>query len=173
MDRWIALLRGINVGGHNKVPMPALRKLAEGLGWQGVKSYIASGNLVFEAPEEDHAARLRAAMREEMGVEVAVLVLSASELREALEQCPWDPEDGRHAHLFFCFGDPEVDEERLDQLRKESEELVAVERTVYLLAPEGIGRSKLVERLGSVVRGTEVTGRNLRTVRTLAEMLAA
>ena len=172
-QRWVALLRGVNVGGV-KVLMEPLRGLAQGLGWQGVESYIASGNLVFSAQgkAEDLAGELRAAMVQEMGVETPVLVLSAQDICAVRDQHPWQPEKGNQAHVYFCWDRPEIDAALYEALRAGGEELRIVGNHVHFLAPEGLGRSKLAEKLGRVIRGTEITGRNLNTVRKLADMVA-
>ncbi len=171
--RWVALLRGVNVGGI-RVEMAALRKLAAGLGWQGVETYIASGNLVFsvEGEAQELAAALRSAMAEGLGVETPVLVLSADELCGVLEAHPWQPQKGNQSHVYFCWDQPEIDGSLYDELRSRDEELRIVGGHVHFLAPEGIGRSKLAEKLGRVIRGSEITGRNLNTVRKLADMVA-
>lgn len=174
MIRHVALLRGINVAGANKVPMAELRRLAGELGWNDVATYIASGNLVFGADRAgDHAERLRAALVAALGVDVACLVLEAEDYRAVLDACPFDPEDPKRVHVFFAFGRPEIDAEALDRFRAPSERLVAGPGALYLDAPDGIGRSRLVERLDRVVPGVALTGRNLRTARKLGEMLDA
>jgi uncharacterized protein (DUF1697 family) len=174
MDRWVALLRGVNVGGANKVPMAALRALAEGLGWLGVQTYIASGNLVFsaEGDAEGLAATLRDAMKAGMGVDVAVIVLAGDDLAARVAGCPFDPEEGKHVHGFLLFGEGRLDEGMLGSLKLPSEEVVLDGRTVWLLAPDGIGRSKLAEKFHKVVLGSDMTARNLNTLRKLAEMAA-
>jgi len=175
LSQWVALLRGINVGGSNKVPMTDLRRLAEGLGWTGVRSYIASANLIFEAEAkatpDGLAALLRAEMVREMGVDVPILVLTADRLRAALADCPFEPEEGRHVHAMFLWSEPVLRQDRLEDLRRPTEALVIRNGVAWLHTPDGFGISKLAERIGSVVSGTEMTGRNLNTLRKLAEML--
>jgi len=172
MGRWVALLRGVNVGGGNKVPMADLRRLAEGLGWLRVETLIASGNLVFDAEGEAEglAAALRAAMVAGMGVDVAVLVIAGDDLRARLAGCPFDPEEGKHVHGFLLFGPARLDEAALSLWRAPSEALVMEGLTVWLHAPLGIGRSKLAEKLHKVVVGADMTARNLNTLRKLALM---
>lgn len=173
MQSYVALLKGINVGGNNKVPMAELRKLAEGLGWTGVKTYIASGNLVFQADGDEVglAAKLRQAMKYQMDVDVAVMVQSGTAIRAALVACPYAPDEGKHVHVFFLFDDPVIDDLALALYRAPSEDLTVTGRLAWLHAPEGIGRSKLAEKLHKVITKTDMTARNLNTLRTLAEML--
>jgi uncharacterized protein (DUF1697 family) len=175
MQPFVALLRGINVGGNNKVPMADLRALAEGLGWQDVQSLIASGNLVFRAEGAPVALAqaLRGAMAGAMGVDAAVLVLPRDALRRALDECPFVPDRGAAVHVFFLFADPVVDWDACRSLRATDEELVVDGRCAWLHAPSGIGRSVLAAKLHKVLTGTDMTARNLNTVRRLVEMLDA
>jgi len=175
MPHWVALLRGVNVGGANRVPMVALRALAAELGWQGVRSHIASGNLVFAADgmAEGLAQDLRHAMATRMAGDVAVLVLSGVALRGALHACPFDPPEGKQVHGFFLFDEPVLDMVALEQWRAPSEVLVVQGRVGWLFAPEGIGRSKLAERMHKVITGTDMTARNLNTLRALVALLDA
>lgn len=175
MDDWVALLRGVNVGGGNKVPMAQLRDLATGLGWQGVRTYIASGNLVFRADgtADDLAAMLRTGMAAQMGVSVPILLLPGADIQAALAACPFQPDKGSHVHVFFLFGPPTLDTALRDALIAPTETLIVEDSRVWLHAPEGIGRSKLAEKLHKVITGTNMTARNLSTLRALVGMLEA
>jgi uncharacterized protein (DUF1697 family) len=171
---WIALLRGVNVGGGNKVPMAELRKLCEGLGWCDVRSYIASGNLIFNAKDAagDLSNRLRTAMAEQMGVDVPILILPAATVAKALEDCPFNPEQGSACHIFFLWHTPILDWDAYRALRVPGEDLQVDGRRAWLHTPGGFGRSRLAERLPKVITGTEMTGRNLNTLRKLVELSA-
>ena len=167
---YVALLRGVNVGGNNKVAMADLRALAGGLGWQDVRSYIASGNLVFRTSVGDHARDLRAAMVAQMGVDVPVQIVRGDTLRRALNDCPFTPDDPRHVHVFFVLGRVDLDDVRLAALSAPREEVRIAPDLVWLFAPDGIGRSKLAAGMEKVMR-CPLSARNLRTVATLVEML--
>ena len=169
MCKWVALLRGVNVGGANKVPMADLRALAEGLGWQDVRSYIASGNLVFEAAAGDLAGELRTAMIAQMGVDVAVRVVPADDILNAEVACPWDVQ-GNLVHVFFCWDVPVVDTALRDSIIAPDEELVVQGHRVWFYAPSGVARSKLMTKMDRVL-GVQTTARNLNTLRKLAEMV--
>lgn len=170
MGRWVALLRGVNVGGANKVPMAGLRALAEGLGWGRVETLIASGNLVFDAEGAGLAEALRGEMRARMGVDVGVLVIAGGDFAARVVGCPFDPVAGKDVHGFFLFGPGQVDEAEVARWKAGSEEVRTVGDVVWLHAPEGVGRSKLAARMDRVVRGVDMTARNLNTLRTLAGM---
>ncbi|NIY72852.1 DUF1697 domain-containing protein [Marivivens donghaensis] len=170
MQAYVALLRGINVGGNNKVPMAELKALAATLGWQNAKTYIASGNMTFAAEEAD-AAALQSAMKSAFGLDIPTLVYDRETFDALANSCPFDPEQGKHVHGFFCFSRPTVDQDALAQFKAESETLTASGQIVWLHAPDGIGRSKLVEKMHKVTTGTDTTARNLNTIRKLQEML--
>ena len=173
MHHWVALLRGINVGGNNLVPMADLRRLCAGLGWLDVRSHIASGNLVFRAAggAQGLASELRQAIAARMGCDVPVLILPGAVLQAALAGCPFDPVEGKQVHGFFLWADPVVNQVALEAYRAPSEQLAVIGRVAWLHAPEGIGRSKLAEKFDKVVTGTQMTARNLNTLRRLVEML--
>jgi len=169
----VALLRGINVGGANRLPMKVLTSIAGGLGWQDLRTYLASGNLLFRSQGQPKALSeaLHAAIAQDTGLDVRVLVLPGQVLLEALSACPWTPEDDRHVHLFFLFAPANPKADRIAALQAADEELKIAGEVAYLHAPSGIGRSKLAAQLPNLL-GCDATARNLRTVRSLAEMLA-
>ena len=172
--KWVALLRGVNVGGANKVAMADLRGLAEGLGWTNVQTYIASGNLVFEtfasADPLVLATQLNAGMIKGMGGDVPVLVLQGSDVTRALDACLWDVK-GNLVHVFFCWGLPQIDTALRDDVIAPDEELVVQGSRVWLFAPSGVGRSKLMAKIEKVL-GVDATARNFNTVRKLAAMVS-
>jgi uncharacterized protein (DUF1697 family) len=130
--------------------------------------------MVFDAEGEGLAERLRGAMAAEIGVDVPVMVLAGADLAARVARCPFDPVRGKDVHGFLLFGAARLEEGELTRWKAPSEALVMDGRTVWLHAPEGIGRSKLAEKLHKVVVGAEMpvqmTGRNLNTLRTLVEM---
>ena len=169
MNTHVALLRGINVGGHGILPMKELRALLEDLGLANVKTYLQSGNAVFQCRAKD-ARRLERkigkAIRESRGFAPGILVLSLAELRSAVEANPFPAgeDDPKTLHLFFLKSRPEnPDLARLESLRARSEEFKLTESVFYLHAPEGIGRSKLAVKVEKAL-GVPGTGRNWRSV---------
>lgn len=164
---WIALLRGINVGGGNKLPMADLRGICDSLGWQNIRTYIASGNVVFEA--NGAAEALASKLHQSLPFDVPVLVLSAHDLANRLSHCPFPPDAGKTVHGFFCLDAPEVDQDVIAQYAT-TEKVVVQGHTVWLHAPDGFGRSKLAENFHRAVTGTTYTARNLNTIHKLVEM---
>lgn len=170
MQAWGALLRGVNVGGAAKLPMADLRAVASDIGWQNPQTYIASGNLVFQAEAGDHATLLRDGLQSRLGLDVPVLVLPHSAYRACLASCPFQPEQGSHLHGFLTFSPPRLDMAVFDALRT-TEVIAAAEGVVWLHAPDGIGRSKVAEKMHKIICGAQTTARNLNTLRHLLQML--
>ena len=176
MTKFVAFLRGINVGGHRKLPMADLRRICSGVtGDPDVKSYIASGNLLFNADgrAEDIAVALAAGIRDDFGFDVRVLVLDEQTLRAALASCPFPIDSGKAVHGFFCFDDPVLDTAMIGLLKSQNEDVRTAGRVVWLFAPDGIGRSRLAGKMDKVIGGTDMTGRNLNTIAKMVDMLDA
>ena len=172
----LALLRAVNVGGRS-LTMADLKAAAAGLGWGGLRTHLASGNLVFQPPAGEGAdlpslsRALEAPLGALLGAPVPVLVLDAPTFAARLASCPFSPVEGKHVHGMLLFGPVTVDADRLAALRAPSEDLALADGVAWLHTPEGFGRSKLAEKLPTVMRGAPYTGRNLNTLRALAGLL--
>lgn len=169
----MALLRGVNVGGRNKVPMKDLKGVFEGLGHGDVATYIQSGNVVFTARTRPDATALESAITDAFGVTSAVVVRSASELAKAIDGNPFAKADQSKLHVGFMEAKPPkkvVDE--LDMERFAPDEAAVVGKHVYLHLPNGMGRAKLPPYIDTRLTraGTPMTVRNWATVNKLAEM---
>ena len=101
MKTWVALLRGINIGGHHKLPMKRLVQLMEEHGFADVRNYIQSGNIVFKGPAKPGPA-IADLIEEEFGFRPAVLILGVAEFRCVLHEKPYDVDAGNTVHVFFC-----------------------------------------------------------------------
>ncbi len=170
----VALLRGVNVGGRNRLAMADLRAIAAARGYERVRTYIQSGNLVLWAPEgapEDVAARLEEAIAAQTGLASAVVVRTAHELASVVERNPYHKrgEDPSHLHVVFLNRAAEASIPLEDLDAYAPEEAVAIGREIYLFLPSGMGRSKLATDLARQ-KGPAGTTRNWRTVTTLLEM---
>ena len=178
MDRFVALLRGINVGGHNTVPMADLRALGEGLGWSGVATYIQSGNLVFEAADKADALErvLEAAIADRFGTQVAVIVRTARQWASHVASNPFlEAAEAEPNKLMLCLAKkaPRADcEAALQERARDGEEVRLVGDTLWIHYPEGAGRSRLSPSLLDRLVGSPVTARNIRTAQKLEAMLA-
>ncbi|MFJ5530599.1 DUF1697 domain-containing protein [Streptomyces sp. NPDC093261] len=177
---YAVLLRGINVGGSRKLPMAELRTLMEGLGYDGARTYLQSGQAVFSCDrgdEESLAAELTGAIEKRFGFSVDAIVRDHAYLTSVREACPFpaDRLEGRQLHLTY-FSRP-VDAERFAEIDPAvylPEEFRLGDRALYLYAPDGLGRSKLAEHLAKprLTKGLIATTRNWNTVVKLAEMTA-
>ena len=180
MPTHVALLRGINLGPHKRVAMPALRALVTSLGHTDVATYIASGNLVFTAGEAAPAPRLEKAIADELGVECRVVVLTCAELARAVADNPYpDEPDPKRVHAFFLTdkaGPAAKDHVTAAQERAAAkgsrDEAAIVGRVLYLHTPDGFGRSELAAELskGGKRNPAEGTARNWATVTKLLAM---
>ena len=171
---YIALFRGINVGGKGILPMKELRALLEELGCKDVRTYIQSGNAVFghRAAAKGLTRRIRTAIGAAKGFEPELLLLSRDQVEQAAAANPF-PEaeaDPAKLHLYFLAAKPEQpDLKTLLALRTGGEQIELEQSVCYLHTPEGIGRSKLAARVERAL-GVPGTARNWRTVQKLLEL---
>lgn len=175
MNISIALLRGINVGGANKLPMKDLVSVLEALGCSNVKTYIQSGNAVFTSSHEDRGqleARISDAIESRFGFRPNTMVLSLEQIEKAVERNPFHEAaaDPKTLHLYFLASEaPNPDLDGLAVLRANDERFALDGQVFYLHAPAGIGRSKLAAGVERAL-GVPVTARNWRSVMKILEM---
>ncbi len=168
---YVALLRGVNVGGHRRVPMADLRGLCEGLGFGQVATYIQSGNIVFTSDHavEEVGRRLEAAIAERFAFAVAVVVRSRAQLAAVAESHPFAGRQTDRAKLHVVFFEKPPPPEAVAALMAgdtSSDEVTVQGREAFVHHPSGAGRSKLnLDLLG------EGTARNWRSVTKLLELL--
>lgn len=177
MTRFVALLRGINVGGNKKVPMAELRALAEELGYTEVATYIQSGNLVFTGAGNaaKHEAALERALAKHFGFPVETLVrdaqawnalIAANPLAKLAERDP--------AHVLVGLSKEPLRKDALTELRERAQGAERVELAggaLWLHYAAGVARSKLTPAVLDRAAGSTVTARNWRTAQELARLL--
>ena len=174
MRSYIALFRGINLLGHNSLPMKELKLLIEKAGCADVRTYIQSGNAVFRSTDDPAtlSKQLMAAVSRRYGFEPHVIVQTLAQLEKAAAGNPF-PEADEHPttlHLFFLAkAAKNADITSLEALRTGSERFALKGTTFYLHTPDGFGASKLAKRAERLL-GVDATARNWRTVRTLIEL---
>ena len=183
MASHVALLRGINVGGRNKVPMAELREVVTSLGHTGVTTYIQSGNVLFTTPEADPArlaSELEAAITGTFGIESSVVVLSRDELAQVLDQNPYpDEPNPKLVHVVFLNGEPPgglleriKTAESAVAAKGSRDTVTAVGPALYLNTPDGYGTSELAQALLRILGRADVaaTARNWATATKLLSL---
>jgi len=177
MEKYIMLLRGINVGGRNKLLMKELRDLLKDFDFQNVKTYIQSGNVIFTSTDLDtvkFAEDLSNTIKEQFGFSPRILVIDMDAFEKIITENPFPDAKAnpKSLHVYFLEEQPaNPDLTSLDGMKKESEQFVLKDCAFYLHAPEGIGRSKLAAGVEKAL-GVNATARNWRTVNKLQEMIS-
>jgi uncharacterized protein (DUF1697 family) len=169
METFIALLRGINVGGRNILPMKELTHLLEENSYQNVKTYIQSGNVVFQSkkrPEKD----LSSLIEKKYGFKPEILIIKKNTFLKYVEDNPYSSTVGKEIHFYFCKDTPKVNTKTIEDLKSATENYRIKGKVLYLYAPDGIGKSKFVANIDKCL-DTSVTGRNLNTINKLVEMV--
>ncbi len=167
MASYVALLRAVNVGGSGKLPMKELRSMCEEAGFGSVRTYIASGNVVFESGDSPERARSILGKRLESwaGKEIGVLVRTAREMADLVEANPFPDEPGDRVVVLFLDRSPPPDLEA-SASGLDDEVILPAASEVFIHYPQGQGPSKLSFNLGLA------TARNMNTVTRLAAMAA-
>jgi len=172
----IALLRGINVGGHHKLPMKDLRALFTEAGATEVRTYIQSGNVIFEAKSAEVKAicgRVQEAVKAQFGFEVPIVHRSAAQLKKAQADWPFDTEGADPKFLAIGFLDKTPSAARvaaLDPQRSPPDIFVVKGQQIYLHFPKGVARSKLSNAWFDAQLQATSTMRNRKTVQALLQM---
>ena len=162
MASHVALLRGINVGGRNKVPMADLREVVTSLGHTGVTTYIQSGNVLFSTAETDTAklaAALETAIGERFGIWASVVVLSRDELAALLAGNPYpDEPNPRLVHVVFLNGEPPEDllgriaaAQSAAAAKGSRDTVQAAGPALFVHTPDGFGTSELAQALFRII----------------------
>ena len=168
--KWVALLRGVNLGARNKVPMAQLRTLLEDAGYASVRTYIASGNVLLDGPagKKKLASELERLVLNSFGVTTAVILRKPRELAAAVEAHPFD--DTSETHVAFLAARPaKAAAARLEDVDPDA---VLAGTELYLRLPRGVHGSRLSNARIESLLGVAATLRNWRTVVALAELAA-
>ena len=166
----VALLRGVNVGGKNKLPMAQLRASFESLGCAEVRTYIQSGNVVFVSPTPVDAASLERMVESDFGIAATVVLRTAGELRRVVRSNPYASADPSTLHVGFFARKPSAAAvAALDGVSYLPDAFEVLGAELYLHLPNGMGRSKLPAYLDRRLQ-VPVTVRNWKTVNKLLEL---
>jgi uncharacterized protein (DUF1697 family) len=173
----ISMLRGVNVGSHNRIKMEALRALYESLGFEDVQSYVQSGNVVFRTQDKELpllARRLESGIERKFGFSVSVIVRTYQELRSTVARNPFASRSGIDPSkllVTFLAGEPTADaRDKALQIKADPEEFHIDGREIFIYFPNGIARAKLSWTAIEKKLKTPATARNWNSVSTLLEM---
>jgi uncharacterized protein (DUF1697 family) len=176
-NTFIALLRGINVGGHKIIKMDQLRKAFEGLGFEDVVTYVQSGNVVFKSPKNtsaDLSRKIEEMLLRRFSMSVPVIVRTAEEVGEVLRNNPFLKERGTDVsklHVTFLSHTPQKAAIRgLDAIAAGVDQFHYCGQEIYLHCPNGFGGTKLSINAFEKVLAVGATTRNWNTVNKLYEM---
>jgi uncharacterized protein (DUF1697 family) len=177
LTTYLAMLRGINVGGRNKVPMKDLRTLFERLGHEDIRTYLQSGNVVFEARSaapKKLAGEIEGAITKGFGLEVSVLMRTRRELQQIARGNPFPTQDANPSSLHVAFLAERASSNAvraLDPDRSPPDRFEVKGREIYLWFPNGSARSKLTIDYFERKLATRATARNWNTVTKVLELL--
>ena len=169
----VALLRAINVGGNNKLPMKDLVRLFESIGCGDVRTYIQSGNVVYTAGAalaKNVPALAAAAIEAELGLRVPVVTRTAAELAEASRARPFEGDDGRVYVAFLADAPSAARIAALDPNRSPGDRFTILGRDMHIAFAAGAGKTKITNAWIDAQLGTVSTLRNLRTIAALVAM---
>ncbi len=179
MPKYIALLRGINVSGKNKIRMPDLKSLYESLGLVGVKTYIQSGNVIFEASNYNKASLstvIENAIAKNFNIETAILIKAENEWATIIKNNPYaknDNKDISKLHVTFLLGESSEEAiNKLERVQSKEDTLKVINDVVYLYCPNGYGRTKLSNNFIERILQVPATTRNFKTVCALYAQIA-
>lgn len=177
MTVWIALLRGVNVGGHNKLPMADFRAMLGDLGLASVATYIQSGTAVFSSDQPEAALidMIGEGIESNFGFRPSIILRTLAQFQAALTGNPYTQADAdpKTLHLFFL-SEPmrDFDSLGLREFATNGEEFSLTDEVFYLYTPNGFGNSKTANKMDRFFK-VRITGRNLRSCNKIAELAAA
>ncbi len=175
MKKYITLLRGINVNGKNIIKMLDLKIMFEELGFLNVKTYLQSGNIVFESKLNDIAliqTKIADKIKNKLNLDISVLVLNQYELIKIYENNPF-LRDKNLDHLYYTFSFSETNELLVEEIRKKAEgeeDFTLDKNIIYLYCPYGYGKTKLNNTFIENKLKMKCTTRNFKTVKSLIDL---
>jgi uncharacterized protein (DUF1697 family) len=174
--KYVALLRGVNVGGRGKLPMGDLRKVLQNLGHTDVSTYLQSGNALFTSPRDDPAElehEIGEALAHNLGLTTQVMIRTGPDLTTLIDNNPFPDAVAKPTTLFVNFLSRPVDPERVEAIDArpfEPDQFRPGDRAVYLWCPEGAARTKLSNTFWERRLGVGATARNWNTVAKLRDL---
>lgn len=170
---YISFLRGINVSGKNKIEMKVLKLLYETLGFDDVKTYLNTGNVIFTTSlqKEDIESKIETGILSELDLEIEVIIRSKEELKSLIESYPFGHE-GKNRYMTLLKTESEtIDKEKLIAASRSSDKVVIGTKEIMLYIPEGYGKSKLTNLFFEKLTFTSATTRNMNTLEKVYKMM--
>jgi len=168
MKTYVALLRGINVSGHKKVPMAELREMLSKVGFVNVQTYIQSGNVIFQSIEEDTQKLtdiIQKEIKDYFGFDVPVLIKTNEELLSIFNDCPFSGAKKENSYFTLLYWTPDkVLIEDLDALKYPNEEIIISNRCIYFYSSAGYGNTKYNNNFFERKLKVTATARNYKTM---------
>lgn len=176
MNRYLALLRGINVSGQRKVPMSDLRHLLSNAGLQHVETYIQSGNVIFQSEILEQSKLqlvIEEAIRNQFGFEVPVLVKTPTELKQVFDDCPFPKHKKEESYFMMLFSKPEPElVKEVSKLSYSGEEFYVENNCVYFYSSVVYGNAKFNNNFFEKKLNVTATARNYKTMVKLLSLSA-
>ena len=172
MATYVAFLRGVNLGPNNKISMPALRTMAEDLGYTDVATFINSGNLIVNSTKKAATVEheICKAIEDTFGRSIDVTIRTPAQLKNVLAENPYPDGNPSQVTVAFLTKAPAKDaKDRVAAVAKNHEPFVFAGQEVYVNYSQGIGKSKLAEKFSDII-GVSSTVRNIRTVERVLEL---
>ena len=180
MPTYISILRGINVSGHNIIPMKELKALMEGLGFENSITYIQSGNVAFNSPEKNEGkliTKIQDAIADKFGFKVPVVIRTGKEFKAVLDNNPFLKEkdiDAEKLHITFLTDTPAKENiDKANTYNYEPDRFIISGREVYVYCPNGYGNTKINNTFFENKLKVTATTRNLKTVKELVRIAEA
>lgn len=174
MITYIAMLRGINVGGHKKIKMDLLLNLYESLGFTNIKTYIQSGNVIFDSPNlniQELTEKIEEKIKSSFSFEISVFIRTKNELQKIIENNPFQKEDLSKLFVAFLSDnpiDPPLSE--INKVKDDLEKYIILGKEIYLYYPNGVSNTKLSNNFLEKKLKVSATTRNWNTVNALFAM---
>lgn len=173
MNTYIALLRGINVGGHKKILMADLRNLLENLKFKNIQTYIQSGNVVLQSDKKGAEIEklIKKGIQDNYGFDVTIVVKTPQELQLIFDSCPFPEEKKSTSHFIMFQKRPKEDLiTQANQISYPNEEFYIYSDCIYFFCSTGYGRTKFSSSFFDRKLNASSTGRNYKTMVKLIEM---
>ncbi len=171
MQTYIALLRGINLGSHNKIKMSDLSLLFESLDFESIKTYIQSGNVIFQSENLNHQElekNISEKIFETFSFKVPVIIKTVEQLKNIVKNNPFINQDVTKLHLTFLSDKPDIEQlDKIKSINYGSDEFIVLDQVIYLFCPNGYGKTKLTNNFFESKLKLVATTRNWKTINTL------